>query len=196
MSSSGPASTGWPSRCWTCWSTQSPGNSDGRLLLADAFEQLGYQHESPSVRNSYLAAALELRSGIPEGVAPSSTGPDIIRALSTASSWTSWASAWTPSGPRAAAHAEPGDPGRAKPFVVELSNGTLTNLSGFLADDADLTLTINRSDLESAMTGQVPLVRQVAEGRATVEGDPAIPGGTGRPARALRGGFRDHAGNG
>ena len=36
-------------------------------LLADVFEQIGYQQESPSVRNSFLAAALEPRSGIPGG---------------------------------------------------------------------------------------------------------------------------------
>ena len=152
-----------------------PGNSDGRLLLADAFEQLGYQHESPSVRNSYLAAALELRSGIPEGVAPSSTGPDIIRALSTGQFLDFLGIRMDPE--RAEGRSFTLNlvtPDNGEQFVVELSNGTLTNLSGFLADDADLTLTINRSDLESAMTGQVPLVRQVAEGRATVEGDPAI----------------------
>lgn len=41
-----------------------PGNVEARQLLADAFEQVGYQQESPSVRNSFLAAALELRSGM------------------------------------------------------------------------------------------------------------------------------------
>ena len=55
-----------------------PENSRGRLLLADAFEQIGYQRESPSVRNSFLAAALELRSGIPTGVAVKAGGPDLI----------------------------------------------------------------------------------------------------------------------
>ena len=152
-----------------------PANADGRLLLADAFEQLGYQHESPSVRNSYLAAALELRTGIPEGVAPSSTGPDIIRALSTGQFLDFLGIRLDPE--RAEGRSFTINlvtPDNGETFVVELSNGTLTSLSGFLADDADLTLTINRSDLESAMTGQVPLVRHVAEGRATVEGDPAI----------------------
>jgi len=47
-----------------------PDHQAGRRLLADAFEQVGYQQESPSVRNSFLAAALELRSGIPSGAAP------------------------------------------------------------------------------------------------------------------------------
>ena len=41
-----------------------PKNQAAKDLLADAFEQLGYQSESPSLRNSYLTAAKELREGI------------------------------------------------------------------------------------------------------------------------------------
>ena len=36
-----------------------PGNQAAKDLLADVFEQIGYQQESPSVRNSFIAAALE-----------------------------------------------------------------------------------------------------------------------------------------
>lgn len=60
-----------------------PKNQAAKDLLADAFEQIGYQKESPSVRNSFLAGAYELRHGIPGGVPPKSTGPDTIRAMST-----------------------------------------------------------------------------------------------------------------
>jgi alkyl sulfatase BDS1-like metallo-beta-lactamase superfamily hydrolase len=38
-----------------------PDNREAKDLLADVFEQIGYQQESPSVRNSFLAAAYELR---------------------------------------------------------------------------------------------------------------------------------------
>ena len=41
-----------------------PQNEVAKDLLADVFEQLGYQQENPGLRNSYLAAAYELRSGI------------------------------------------------------------------------------------------------------------------------------------
>src|SRR4029079_155226 len=44
-----------------------PDNEIARDRLADVFEQLGYQQENPGLRNSFLAAAYELRSGIPEG---------------------------------------------------------------------------------------------------------------------------------
>mgnify|MGYP002237647929 CR=1 FL=1 len=39
-----------------------PDNTDARLLCADALEQLGYQAESGTWRNAYLAAAQELRN--------------------------------------------------------------------------------------------------------------------------------------
>lgn len=37
-----------------------PGNQAAKDLLADSLEQLGYQAESPSLRNSYLSAGKEL----------------------------------------------------------------------------------------------------------------------------------------
>ena len=40
-----------------------PGNTDARMLCADALEQLGYQAESGPWRNVYLTGALELREG-------------------------------------------------------------------------------------------------------------------------------------
>lgn len=41
-----------------------PSNQSARQLCADAFEQLGYQAESATWRNSYLLGARELREGI------------------------------------------------------------------------------------------------------------------------------------
>jgi alkyl sulfatase BDS1-like metallo-beta-lactamase superfamily hydrolase len=60
-----------------------PRNQPAKDLLADVFEQIGYQQENPGLRNSYLAGALELRSGIPTGASPKSSGPDVVRAMST-----------------------------------------------------------------------------------------------------------------
>jgi alkyl sulfatase BDS1-like metallo-beta-lactamase superfamily hydrolase len=60
-----------------------PQNQTAKDLLADVFEQIGYQQESPSVRNSFLAGAYELRNGIPAGASPKGSGPDMIRAMTT-----------------------------------------------------------------------------------------------------------------
>lgn len=42
-----------------------PNSVAAKDLLADVYEQIGYQKESPSVRNSFLGAAYELRRGGP-----------------------------------------------------------------------------------------------------------------------------------
>jgi alkyl sulfatase BDS1-like metallo-beta-lactamase superfamily hydrolase len=152
-----------------------PGNADARNLLAEAFEQIGYQQESPSVRNSFLAAALELRSGIPQGVAPNSTGPDLIRALSTGQFLDFL-------GIRLDPEKAQGDsfvvnlitPDNGEQYVVELSNGTLTSLAGFTSEEADLTITLDRTDIEDAMIGIRPLQQQVADGTARLEGDESV----------------------
>ena len=43
-------------------------------------------------------------------------------------------------------------PDNGEKFLVELENATLTNIKGFLAEKPDLTLTINRFDLEQTMS--------------------------------------------
>jgi alkyl sulfatase BDS1-like metallo-beta-lactamase superfamily hydrolase len=65
-------------------------------------------------------------------------------------------------------------PDNGEKFVVELENATLTNLQGFLAEKPDLTLTINRSDLEQTMMGAKTLEAQIKDGTAKVEGDVSI----------------------
>ena len=65
-------------------------------------------------------------------------------------------------------------PDNDEKFLVELENATLTNIKGFLARNPNLTLTINRSDLEQTMMGAKTLEAQIADGTATVEGDAVI----------------------
>jgi alkyl sulfatase BDS1-like metallo-beta-lactamase superfamily hydrolase len=149
-----------------------PQNQEAKDLLADVFEQIGYQQESPSVRNSFLAAALELRSGIPEGASPKTGGPDMIRAMTT-ELWLDFL------GIRLDSQKAKGKeftinlitPDNNEKFVVELSNATLTNIKGFQADDADLTVTINRADLEKTMMGAVSFDDQIKKGKAKLEGN-------------------------
>ena len=45
-----------------------PKNQEAKDLLADVFEQIGYQQESPSVRNSFLNAVFKFSSFPPEFV--------------------------------------------------------------------------------------------------------------------------------
>ena len=65
-------------------------------------------------------------------------------------------------------------PDNGEKFIVEMENATLTNIEGFLADDPDMTLTINREDLELTMMGAKTLEQQIKDGTAQVEGDVGI----------------------
>lgn len=149
-----------------------PGNQPAKDLLADVFEQIGYQQESPSVRNSFLAAAYELRSGIPQGASPKSSGPDMIRAMTT-ELWLDFL------GVRMDSSKAVGmkfvinlvTPDNDEKFVVEMSNATLTNIEGQQLEGADLTITINRSDLEQVMMGAVSFDDQIGAGKAKLEGN-------------------------
>jgi alkyl sulfatase BDS1-like metallo-beta-lactamase superfamily hydrolase len=149
-----------------------PQNQQAKDLLADAFEQIGYQQESPSVRNSFLAAAFELRNGIPQGASPKSAGPDVLRAMST-SLFLDFL------GIRMDADKAEGmkfsinliTPDNGGKHAVEMSNGALTNIEGFMAKNPDLTITIDRTDLETVMMGQARFDDQIKNGKAKLEGN-------------------------
>jgi alkyl sulfatase BDS1-like metallo-beta-lactamase superfamily hydrolase len=149
-----------------------PQNQAAKELLADIFEQLGYQQENPGLRNSYLAAAYELRTGIPQGETASSSSPDIVRAMSTELFLNFLAirmDSRKAEGMRFTINLITPDNGER--FIVEMENATLTNIKGFLASKPDLTLTINRADLEQTMMGAKTLEAQLADGTAKVQGD-------------------------
>jgi alkyl sulfatase BDS1-like metallo-beta-lactamase superfamily hydrolase len=52
-----------------------PDNKEGKELLADAYEQMGYQAESGPWRSIYLQGAYELRNGVRRQVEPMSQAP-------------------------------------------------------------------------------------------------------------------------
>jgi len=56
-----------------------PGNQDAKDLLADTYEQMGYQFESAALRNSFLAGAKELRDGVVAVKAAKAGSPDFVR---------------------------------------------------------------------------------------------------------------------
>ena len=152
-----------------------PQNQTAKDLLADIFEQIGYQQENPGLRNSYLAAAYELRTGIPQGETADSSSPDVIRAMTTELFLNFL-------GIRMDSRKAEGmrftinliTPDNGEKFLIELENATLTNVAGFLAKKPDLTLTINRSDLERTMMGAKTLDSQIADGTAKVDGDASV----------------------
>ncbi|WP_416193132.1 alkyl/aryl-sulfatase [Nitrobacter sp. TKz-YC01] len=149
-----------------------PQNQQARRLLADAYEQLGYQAESTSVRNSFLQGAFELRNGLPGGVPPRSTGPDVVRAMSTAQ-WLDFIA--ISMDPKKAEGMQFTinlvTPDNGEQYTIELSNATLTNIKGVQAKNPSLTVTANRSDLNQVMMGRASFDDLIASGKARFEGD-------------------------
>ena len=58
-----------------------PNNKDGKELLADTYEQMGYQAESGPWRSVYLQGAFELRNGVPAAGGINTASPDTIKAM-------------------------------------------------------------------------------------------------------------------
>lgn len=150
-------------------------NHEAKDLLADVYEQIGYQQENPGLRNSFLQGAFELRSGVPEGFATSTLGPDVVRAMTTGL-FLDFLGIMMDS--RKAEGMEFTinlvTPDNGEKYLIELNDATLTNIEGYQADDADLTITIDRSDLEQVMTGAKKFIAQVEDGTAKIKGNPEI----------------------
>lgn len=152
-----------------------PDNQLAKDLLADVFEQLGYQYESASMRNAFLATAQDLRNRMPQIPAPRGTSPSLARAMTTSQWWDAVAT-------RVNSELADGQsytlnfitPDTDETYVIEMSNGTLTNIGGYILDDADATITMNRSELDTVIMGSATLASLLQEGRGTVEGDVSV----------------------
>ncbi len=152
-----------------------PDNREAKNLLAAVFEQLGYQYESASMRNVFLAAAQELRNGMPRIPAPRGTSPGMARAMSTSQWWDSVAI-------RVDSRLADGmnftmnflTPDNGERFVVEMSGGTLTAIEGFQAEAPDVTVSIDREDLNEVIMGNATLNELLQSGAGTVSGDAGV----------------------
>ena len=152
-----------------------PGNREGKDLLADAFEQIGYQQENPGLRNSFLAAAYELRNDIPASAIASSSSPDVVRVMTTGQFLDFLAIRMDGRKTRGMSYGiNLITPDNGEKYAIELENETLSNIEGFQLPKPDLTITINRSDLEQVMMGKKTLMAMIQDGTAKTEGDASI----------------------
>jgi alkyl sulfatase BDS1-like metallo-beta-lactamase superfamily hydrolase len=149
-----------------------PSNQPAKDLLADAYEQLGYQKESPTLRNIFLQGAYELRNGLPGAAPPKSSGPDMIKAMST-ENWLDFIGISVD--PRRADGLRFTinlvTPDNGEKYLVEMSNATLTNIKGEQAKNPDLTITLNRADLNTVMMGTSTFDDLIKAGKAKFDGD-------------------------
>ena len=152
--------------------TAEPGNYVARAMLADTYEQLGYQSEGPQLRHAYLSAALELRAG--EAVQPSFNprAPDIIMAATTEDLLDLMA---------VHIDADKVDEVTMKLNIIvadtgekmatELAHSNFSYIATNQLLDAEATLMINKAPLIGLVTGAVKLDALIKNGIASIEGN-------------------------
>jgi alkyl sulfatase BDS1-like metallo-beta-lactamase superfamily hydrolase len=149
-----------------------PDNLPARLLQANIFEQMGYQAESAGWRNTYLAGAHELRHGLPTEVNSAKAGADMIVAMSSELIFDFL-------GVRLNSDLALGKtitvnvvfPDKDETFLLELKNAHLNNIEGVQSENADVTITMNRSDLNLMLMKVKSFPELVQSGAVQFDGD-------------------------
>ena len=149
-----------------------PADQASRNLVADSYEQLGYQSESGIWRNIYLTGARELRQGRPDGFAEG--GPSYLMMATPLGSFLDLLA--TTLVPERAGDTRLGfnlvDSSSGDRFAVSLGNSVLVSEKGQALAGAP-TLTGPKPVLLGILFRQVTLDRMVAAGQVSLTGDPA-----------------------
>ncbi|MFM4939516.1 alkyl/aryl-sulfatase [Aeromonas enteropelogenes] len=148
-----------------------PNNQEGKLLLADALEQLGYQAESGPWRSVYLQGAYELRNGVPTAGGTVTASPDTIRAMSPSMLFDYLAVRINPekaAGKKMVINMDFTDIGEK--HTLSLENAVLNHTTRYAAKP-DVTLTLSKQTLDDIQLGQGTLEQKIASGEIKVQGN-------------------------
>lgn len=150
-----------------------PKNQQARFLLADAYEQLGYQAESGPWRNFYLSGAKELRFGTNPVAIGGTASPDIIKGMSTELYFNYLGMQFKGT--------ENGDlkynfninlTDTNEKVAIIVSNGTVMPRVGeSIKKDVTSTISVKRSDLDKVSLGEAKFEDLVKNGDLKIEGD-------------------------
>jgi alkyl sulfatase BDS1-like metallo-beta-lactamase superfamily hydrolase len=147
-----------------------PEHIEGRALLADTLEQLGYQSESGPWRNFYLCGALELREGLPKGSAYNAA-PGMIANIPLENLYQILAvrlNAQRADGLSLQINLNFTD---SDPTLLSIKNSVLNTFPGKQLGDANATLTISELDFKLLMAGQKDGATLIGDGALKIEGD-------------------------
>ncbi len=152
-----------------------PNNTEARALAADALEQLGYQAESAVERNSYLAAAMEHRSGGKKLASPIRTAsPDMLKALTIDNIFDYLGvrlKASEVEGKRIVLNWNFTDVGpKGTRYMLNLENSALTYVADYNADKADATLTLTRETLNAILAEKLSPLEALIKGELKIDG--------------------------
>jgi alkyl sulfatase BDS1-like metallo-beta-lactamase superfamily hydrolase len=150
-----------------------PSNMEARNLLADASEQLGYQTEAGTWRGWYLSAAKDLREGVKQLPVLGFASSDTVAAMPLElffdylSIRLDGAKA---DGKTIKLNLDLPDTKQKYLLVVEY--GVLQYHKDQQANDADVSLTLDRATLNQVIGGQLKVEQGVTDGKITLDGDP------------------------
>lgn len=148
-----------------------PGHGEARALLADSYEQQGYQAESAIWRNQFLTAARELRVGYaPSGI--SSQSSDMVAAVPTQLLFDTVATRFDPARLASPVKVNLVITDRKEELGIEAGPSVLIARQGLPVDAPAATLTGSRRLLLGLFFAGVPLEALQGAG-LKVEGDPA-----------------------
>lgn len=148
-------------------------NVPAKQLLADAYEQMGYQAESGPWRNFYLTGARELRDGVTQLPTPNTASPDTIKAMPLELFFDFLGVRLN--GDRAAGktitiNIELTD--TKEKYVVGVEHSAIHYSKDKSDSQADVSIVTTRGDLNDVMLGISTMEKQVVEGKAKLTGDP------------------------
>ncbi|MNF70390.1 SCP-2 sterol transfer family protein [compost metagenome] len=149
-----------------------PDNAEAKNLLADSFEQMGYQAESGAWRSVYLQGAYELRNGVPSAGGSVTASPDVIRAMTPEMLFDYLAvrlNGERAAGKKLVLNYNFTDLG--KHYALTVENGVLTYVDQADAK-ADVGLTMSKTTLEDIQLGKATLEQKVASGELKFDGRP------------------------
>ncbi|USP04112.1 MBL fold metallo-hydrolase [Vibrio sp. LQ2] len=151
-----------------------PQSKKGKELLADAYEQLGYQSESGPWRSVYLQGAYELRNGTPSAGGVQTASPDIIKNMPPEMLFDYLAVRILP------------EKAEGKKFAINLNFTDLDEKYTLYLEDSvlihtkkqsdkpNVTLTLTKSVLDDVQLGNVTLEKAIANGDIQLKGDKEV----------------------
>lgn len=148
-----------------------PDSVHGKNLLADSYEQMGYQAESGPWRSVYLQGAHELRNGVPNVAATDTASPDTINAMPPEMMFDYLAVRLN--GPKAAGkkitlNVDFTD--LQKQYALTVENGVL-NYATAPIPNADANLKLTKDTMNQIQLGKLKLNEGIDQNKVTVDGN-------------------------
>ena len=163
----------WASELLNHYVFAHPKHKQARALLADAYEQLGYQAESGPWRNFYLTGAQELREGVLQGGSIRTASQDVVSSVPTGMFLDFMAVRFNPEGMddvEVKINLDFTD--TQEKFVLSLDNSVLNNIPNKQAKNPDASLTLTRAIFNQVAVGKTSFPKEIVKGNVKVGGNP------------------------